>query len=470
MIQAESTHIVVIANVLEAFYAFLRRDVNLPRQNLHVQSEQFASDRALLWTGYPKLVVTTYPVPSLDYLRNKIGYQETSQINPTYPSDCLCSDILREDILFSKLIEYAGQSRTLTLIPYCNTPQFFELVDALRNRGGVCIKLPETPRPDNYWLVHYLDTKAGFRSLISHWISELPVQIPLGFICQTPQEALQTINWFHSHNRSCLLKANTGENGYGNEVISPGQFSSQEKIIENILSNPLFGSDLMICEELVQSEHVISPSFEGFVPPFQEGDPRMTYISLQLFHEFGDFDGVLISKRHRDEEWYTNLKHAGLQIGVRLQQLGYVGYYDIDAIVDNKGTLYLLEINPRRTGGTHVDSLAKHVFGPEYYEKIVLLSNDSTDSGSATTFDQLSTILERVLFPIGNKNYGLVPTITSSLTEKKFGYILIGESEEDVYSLQREMQSRLELSLHKTEAPLEMLILNSKNNPNQPNS
>ncbi len=67
----------------------------------------------------------------------------------------------------------------------------------------------------------------------------------------------------------------------------------------------------------------------------------------------------MVSRRWRD---------SGMIFARRLQQMGYVGHFDLDTVVDDAGRVYLLEINPRRTGGTHVHEFAEHVFGADYLD------------------------------------------------------------------------------------------------------
>ena len=76
--------------------------------------------------------------------------------------------------------------------------------------------------------------------------------------------------------------------------------------------------------------------------------------------------------------------------------MGYVGHFDLDTVVNDEGRVYLLEINPRRTGGTHVHEFADHVFGADYLDKVALLSNDTLSSGSITEFGRTARRRRRV--------------------------------------------------------------------------
>jgi len=439
MVAHNTSPVAVIANVAEAFWEFLDRDPNPDSRAYRIRTEQYRGDRTLIWAGDPKLVITSFPVPSLDFVRQTLGFLGTEVAYPSHPSELLCSDILHQSDLFNRLVEYAGPARKLTLIPYATTPQFVELVEALKSKAGLAVSLPETPLPHNQWLLHYLDTKAGFRSLVSGWLSNSPVQLPEGFICQTPKEAAQVAQWFTEQKRPCIIKANMGTNGYGNFIVSSDQPLSEQQIAEKISSDPFFGLDLVVVEELVVSENSISPSLECFVPPASVGSPQLTYICTQLFENFGEFCGVVVSKEQRTALWYAPLVEAGLEIARNLQLLGYVGHFDMDAVVDDAGRPYPVEINPRRTGGTHVHDFASYVFGPNYLEQVTLLSRDPVNIGPAMDFSGLLKVLDGLWYPIDNKPRGIIPTVSSPIYEGEFGCLILGDSQAEVLDLQSKM-------------------------------
>jgi hypothetical protein len=438
MLSRNEPPIAVIANIAETFYEFLSREPDSITRADRMRYELYLGDRTLLWVDVRKLVVTSLPVDSLEYVQNSLGFRDTGLLYPSAPTNWLCSDIVREQGLFQELIRYAGADKTLTLIPYSTTPQFIELVHLLASKGGINVLLPETPSQKNLWVIRHLDTKSGFRSLVRSWLSDSVVTIPEGFICRTPEEAGDAAEWFLSRKRPCILKANIGVSGFGNMVIDNGDATS-EPIAKSIRSNPLFGSDLIVVEEFISSRNSLSPSFEGFVPSEHTRAVEMTYMSKQLFNDRGEFCGVAIDQEFEKESWYAPLVKAGLNVGKRLQELGYVGHFDMDAVVSDEGRIYLLEINPRRTGGTHVHEFARNVYGQDYIKRVSLLSNNSFSAGSCTTFEEVKHRLGNLLYSGGHQRSGVVPAVVSSVNQGSFGYIIVGRTGSEVMSVQREM-------------------------------
>ncbi len=177
--------VVAVHNNLETFYPFLIRAHDPQVLN----RRRYYGDRGLFWLGNRKLVITTSVVPILDSICGLWGYCDTHFLSPQNPSTHLSVDILNDACLPAALVAYAGRSRTIQMIPYATTIQFLQLAQALRERYGLTVLLPESPAPDKFWLRDYIDTKTGFRTLAGQWLAaqadgfRLP-RLPEGIICQ----------------------------------------------------------------------------------------------------------------------------------------------------------------------------------------------------------------------------------------------------------------------------------------------
>ena len=124
--------------------------------------------------------------------------------------------------------------------------------------------------------------------------------------------------------------------------------------------------------------------------------------------------------------------------------MGYAGHFDMDCIVDDDDHLYLLEINARRTGGTHVHEFAKHFYGEDYIEKASFVSYEAMDSGEITDPHELMEALREFLLPInGDDSHGLVVTITRALHNHRFGCIAVAQTADLALKLQQDVQVHL---------------------------
>ncbi len=429
--------IVAVYNNLETFFKFLHRS------NDHVILEKkiCQGDLGIFWLGQDKLLITTKAIPGADYICNHWGYSGTKVIAPRQRTHQLSLDIMHDSRLLQKIVEYAGPKKTIQLVPYASTSEFYELVNHLRTELDLNVILSESPIEPNLWVRDYIDTKAGFRSLIPQWIPEEDV-IPSGFICRDVKQAARAVHWFNEQQLGAIVKADSGASGIGQLVFQDLEISFED-ILRKIEGDLFLHDDVIIVDRFIQSRTQLSPSLELSVP----GDgtpPIITYISNQLFSEFGYFGGILISRELTTSPWYPQFAQYGLQIAAKLQAMGYVGYFDIDTIVDDDGHLYLLEINARRTGGTYVHEFASLTFGDDYLNEVSLLCNTSVKCGEINKLEDLIESLDGLLFPISGQNRGIVITVTSCLPMNEFGCILVAPEEQDLLALKQEMLERLE--------------------------
>jgi hypothetical protein len=288
----------------------------------------------------------------------------------------------------------------------------------------------------------YVDTKAGFRVLASRWLPRCDDLLPEGIVCQNLKLAAQVVHWFCLRGDGCVVKADIGENGIGN-VLHPGDCISAEDVQPTLEGNPFLSRDWVTVEKYIHSTEWISPSLEMFVPPLGQGKPELTYISNQVFLRFGDFCGVTVSKDLLEAPWSEDLLASGKRIAAGLQSLGYVGHFDMDAVVDDENRIYLLEVNSRRTGGTHVHEFGQFAFGPDYLNQVALLSHDALKSGSIDNFADLLRVVGDLGYPMNGAKKGIVITVTSALTAGEFGCIAIGATTEEAVRLQQELIQRL---------------------------
>ncbi len=430
---------VAIYNNVETFYGFLRR----AEDAAVLQTRMYRGDRALFWLGDPKLVIVTAPVPHAAYVREQLGYPGTECVAPAEPSPALSFDILRDPALMQRLVDYAGPGRALQLIPYATTRQFMLLADTLQNEHGLTIHLPESPARDALWLRDYADTKAGFRTLAARWLANSMEVLPYGVVCRSVEQAAEAAYWANRQGRATLVKADGGESGLGHTLLPAQPPLAAADLLRQLQANPFLRDDLIIVEDFIGSAAHLSPSLELFVPALGQGEPRITYLSQQLFRSFGNFTGVLLSRELLDAPWYPALAESGLTIARQLQTLGYVGLFDLDAIVDDVGRVWLLEINTRRTGGTFVHEFAAHTFGPDYLAHVALLCNAKLPSGRITRLDDLLAVIDDLLYPMGARRRGVVVAVASALAAHEFGCIIVADTTTEALALQTELLKRV---------------------------
>ncbi len=441
--------VVFLYNNIESFFEFLYRAETdaLPRKKYIPNRQYSKGDRGLLSLGDSKLVFVSAPVPHADYLRTNLCYARTEYAYPANPSPWLSLDILQEPPLLNRLVEYAGPGRALQLVAYATTPQFMQLVEKLRADFGLTVLLPESPAPGCEWVRDHIDSKAGFRSLASRWLKDAETLLPEGLACKTTLEAASAARWFCERGKPCVVKTDGGESGIGQHIFRPGGGLSTEAIFHELEADPYLRDDLIIVEERIEASNHLSPSLEVYVPPQGEGEPRITYISNQLFLGVSDFYGLLISREHTQTNWYPVLAESGLIIARKLQEMGYAGHFDIDTVVDDHERVYLIELNSRRTAGTHAHEFAHFFFGPNYLDQVALLSINKMKTGSITRFDDLQAAIGDLLYPMSGERRGVICAVTSILAASEFGCIIVAKSTREALALHQQLRERFQATV-----------------------
>jgi len=437
--------LVVICNYLELFAGFLDHLGNPCIRH----SRKFA-DRDLYWLGDPKLVITATPVDEAALLTHRWGYPGTETLSPQVASDQLCLEVLHDPQLLRRVLAYAGDTHTLQIVPYVTTPEVYQLAEALRRDYGLTVLLPESPAPADLWVRDYVDTKIGFRLLASEWLRNRNM-LPMGFISHGTDEIVRIILSFLGRGQSCVAKYDRGGGGVGNCFFYAEEGLDEAAVRARLAQHDDLFDQPSVVEEFIHPHQQLSPSIELFVPPPGKGSPCITYVCNQLFEQAGVFIGILIDRAFTETKWYAPLAEAGLTMARNLQAMGYVGFFDLDAVLDENERLYLLEINSRRTGGTYVDDFARRMIGPDYQERMTLFSTSSICSGEIRTTAALLKALDGLLYPIHNHS-GIVITSVSTLPEGKFGALLIAPNHTETLELWRMLQHRLGL-LEPQEAP-----------------
>jgi hypothetical protein len=393
--------------------------------------------------GDPKLVISSAPIENAALLRQRWNYPLSHTLSPQQMTPSLSEDVAREPRLRQAIVETAGPDKKVALVPYATTKEFLQLVESLRVEEALDIHLPESTPLENLWIKDYLDSKVGFRNVLSQISFQHKLSIPHGFTCADLDQAVEAADWFRRRGKGCVVKANIGGSGVGNLFLPIETIPDKHNIAAQIKDNAFLADDIFVVEEFIISPETISPSMEFYLSPKDRGAPQFTYLCNQLFESSGRFAGVVISKELEGASWWPDLSAQGDLVARRLQQVGYTGYFDLDAIVDPDDNCFMLEINSRRTGGTYAHEFMEHRYGPNYGEIFSVLSQNKQPSGSLRRLEVLEGAINDLLYPIAGKERGVIVMMTSMLAQGYFGYLIIGSSIGEVKALRAKMVDRI---------------------------
>jgi len=447
----------IIANVIDCY----RDSVALIQDPKLKESETLDSyyieERALLWGGDCKLVVTSLPVEPehLRYLQGTMGYVYLENLYPRRATDSLCDDILREGDLRAAIVERLRGQGPVSLISFVASAQVLAVAEALRAEG-LTIATPECPPRDLLWVRDYLDSKAGFRQFYTSIQDRIQgVRLPEGAVARDTAEAARIAARYLAEGRPCLCKPNNSQSGLGFLTLHPGDLPGdtsqiQGKIRASLDANPQMTCDYIVVEEWIAMDRRVgggSPSIEMRVPADPEREVQFMYLCGQILTPDNYFFGVEMYRDVLSPELQRTLESAGVAIAREVRNLGYVGVFDMDLVAGVDGRMYAVEINTRRTGGTHAHEAAETLFGPRYWERAAAISNNCLSyRGPLLTYAGLRELLEGLLFPLAGQKEGILPTIVSSLPSNRFGYIVFAATIERARELEQALHERLAAS------------------------
>lgn len=433
---------IIIANIAEAFEDIIHGIKSPAERNRRVQIEHNLCERTLLWEEDDKLVITPLPISEEIFKKNSeiLGLKNVRNLFPSNIDISLSDAIMHDKKLLNVLSEIISNNTGVTISPYCVTDKFLSLVNYFKSKG---LKFAVTEKPIEYadWLVKYLDSKIGSRVEIGK-IKDKCFTVPDSIICKGKEESIDAVLWFLGNKKSCVLKANFGESGWGLIIVRKEGFQCDMETTSYL--NNEFKKDSIWNENLILAEEYIcpnqslakSPSSELFI---SNSGAEITYICDQILGNDGDFLGVVLGKGVLDYKLKRDIKKASLLVGKRFWQMGYRGFFDIDFVISKDELPYIIETNMRRTGGTHVYDVARSIFGKKWNEEAFLMSCDNFQYGKRKISDKkIIDKMRNVMYPIEGKREGVIISILHK-SQPKLGFIIVGDNKNETLDIYNKM-------------------------------
>jgi hypothetical protein len=431
---------IIIANGAEAFEDVLNKIRDKKERKQKIMLEHNLSGRALFWESNSKVIVTPYPIQnSLINKSIEFGLSNIKNLAPLKICISLSRAIMADSSLWNSIVKIIRNNPGIKISPYSVTEEFLVLAKNLKKKN-LDFSVSEKPELNSEWTISYLDSKVGFRTEMLRVQSFLKEEIiPEGFICKDKKEALDVAKWFYKSKRSCVLKVNYGESGWGLIIAKRSNFNSilnlEKELKKRLNFNLIWNNTLIVVEEFIKSNMNVerdSPSVEIFV---DNSGPKITYSCGQLLVDQKEFVGVVMGKDFFNANINSKLHKISSAIGKEYWKLGYRGFFDIDFVVSSQGKPYVIETNMRRTGGTHVFDIAKTIFGQKWEEKAYFISQDSFKYGNKILSDNiLLDKISHVLYPIKSEKKGVIVTIIDRWAPT-FGFVIVASTSEEAKSI-----------------------------------
>lgn len=416
------------------------------RRDYEIYEDHALCDRFVYSQIDSNLLVTPYSL-NPDFQKDiykTLSLNNSLSLSVKSVSESICDSILEDKALLKTLINIISAQRGVKLHSYAATPEFLNLVKYLRSKG-LDFQTPELPEDSNLWTTTFFDSKAGFRQ-VSTLLSGHAM--PEGFISKGFSEVFGISSYFFGRGRDCVLKTNRGLAGAGLMILKRQEIG--EKNLENALKK-LFRQSLFWEKELTVVEEFIEPNKDicGGAPnielKIEKGKVKPLYVCGMRITPQGVFKGVELGRGAVSSKVTRMLYRYGESFGSVLNRFGYRGYFETDFVSGKDGSIYPIEANLRRTGGTHVYDLGKRVLGDDFLDNYYLVANNMQETRKfrGKSYAQLKKYVSTLLYPICGRKEGVLLTVVSLLARGQIGYVVVGNNKGRVYQIENDFLSAI---------------------------
>lgn len=438
---------IFIANLTEYARPYVELLENKGQKRKEIEEDFGLCDRFLISGGDNRVLITPWPI-NKGFLRDTcqiFKFKNILNLSPQKPTVSLCEDILRERKLRDTLIKIIKEN-TVEIYSYVGSDEFLELINFLKKQG-LKFKTPEAPKKPG--LVKFFGSKAGFRETFAkERLGGSELHMPEGYIAKNKKEILFWAKYFFDKDKSFVIKTNYGLAGAGSEIVEARKIKKKDftPVLEKIIAkHPYWLREKTVVEEFLNADLSIcggSPSVEFAV---LESRTCYLYSCGMRIIKGGVFRGIEIGKGAVPLWVEEKMKSYGFKFAKVLHKVGYRGFFDTDFVNTKNKKLYCLEANIRQTGGTHVYEAGLRLLGKDFLKKYYLVSNNLYENKKIKelTYKELKKKLQPLLYPLKGEQKGIILTMVSLLPYKCFGYIVIGKTRKETFSLEEEMEKRI---------------------------
>lgn len=316
-----------------------------------------------LWLIQPgDVIVTARPMPSdfVSIVCNTLGIDHrafTCLCPQAHPEETLLSAIRRAGML-SELRTVAKSNPRLQIRACAMDRPLVELAAQIELpiEGYHC-----APSTKLLEIVERLNTKSGFRDLCQ----SLDLRVAPGFSNVSAQGVRPAVDSILLKHDEAIVKSDRGSGGSGQFRVAKGTFEKATiHELDHFVDTKSRSAHSFVVEACLPLQ--LDPTIDVEI---SETGARCLYIGAMDCSN-GTFSGMTVPAGALAGKRLEEFRHAADLIGAHLFQMGYRGFFDIDAGVTTAGELFLFEANVRRTSTSLWDSVLRRVLGDAYNEDI----------------------------------------------------------------------------------------------------
>jgi hypothetical protein len=405
-----------------------------------VSEDHALSDRFIFSQSNDTVLVTPYLINKnfFDDSIKLLGLKNVINLSPKVVGESVCKSIQEDAGLFKNITEIIKANPDIKIFSYSGTPEFFELIDVLKNRG-LKFDTPEIPVSQNRWTNSFFGSKSGFRQTTSTLDESFPAP-PIGAISPDRNEIVGWGSHFLKNYAGCVIKSNHGLAGAGLIIVRKEDVKGdvEKHITEIIRQHEYFQHGPIVVEQFIPPDMEICGGAPNIELRIKNNQVHPLYVCSMRMTSDGVFQGVEFGKNAVYKNVQKTLFRAGQKFGECLVVHGYNGFFELDFVAGIDHKIYPIESNLRRTGGTHAYELALKLMGKNALQENYFVTNNRIlrDSLFKESYQSLKNKFSEILYPINGKKEGLILTIVSNLTRGRLGYVVIGKNKKEAIALE----------------------------------
>ena len=299
------------------------------------------------------------------------------------------------------------------------------------------------------------NSKVVFRA----FASGMGFSIPDGMPCRTTDDLRRTMDCMLSMASSVIVKRDRAVGGHGNFVVTTDPALKMVGALSRICIGDSQSLDEAVSAAGLTSTHapqgeVVVEEFHPdcrsiYAEVFCPGNGSAPYIvncgELRTAEDPPILVGLEMPLSDMPEGPRKMFFAEVLRMAQMMENFGYSGLVNIDAIVSGSGDLWFNEVNARMGGSTHLNHIAETLAGSDWASTHVLLSRFSV---RAPAFSSLldSLLLENLSWD-PEKRMGVVIVADDTETSGTIEYVVLAPTWNEAHDLESRLEKLLTESI-----------------------
>ncbi|MCX0241724.1 hypothetical protein [Streptomyces drozdowiczii] len=313
-------------------------------------SGTYECEHSVFWTSAPRVLLLPAGVDEQWFadVHNALGVEAPPYISPAVTTGLLVEDLLADGAAQRALRARLEGNDLVKMQMVGPTPETYQLAAIIRG-WGLDVELDSVDTSD-YWASLYLDSKVSVLDLAR----ELPdIHVAPGVVVSNWVELRGALTRLLTRYDRVIARTAYGVAGDGSGVVSAG---TVESFLDNAARDSFFAFPILVQQFVEHAPGVGCPAVDILVGEDGVEDVVLCALTVENGYQFRSVD---VGDGALPQNWGAEVTKVAHGVGSAAHALGYRGWMCADCVAGADGTLYVTEINARRSGSLHAGGLLR---------------------------------------------------------------------------------------------------------------